>query len=382
MIICPVLFSAKPCFSQIPSIGDSLKLEIANWNLEWFGKKGYGPSDENLQQSNVLDVIKRSNIDIWTFCEVSDVVVFDSFMKQLPEYQYSLCNYLPEQKTAVIFRKDQFKFAGSKLLGTNNPDSFSTQRFPFMIQLIPLEIKGMDTLNIIVLHLKANIGTNSDKLDAYNSRKRSGEWLNMFLHQSQTSRYCIVTGDWNDDIDESIFNGLPSPFATLADNDAFFYFTTRKFTNAHNGTTTGYTDAIDHQLISNPLKNYLIPNSTSIFYLDQFISNYSTTTSDHYPVYSLFNFYSSAVEKINKNKIFNLYPNPSYKELMVMSDQVFQNAKIIILDMSGQCVKTLVLSSGQSIDISELPSGCYQFIINDEGKIMSKKFQVNHSFSK
>ena len=67
---------SKNIEAQVPTIGDSLQLEIANWNLNWLGKIGYGPSNETLQQNNIIDVIKKSEIDIWTFCEVSNNFVF------------------------------------------------------------------------------------------------------------------------------------------------------------------------------------------------------------------------------------------------------------------------------------------------------------------
>ncbi len=106
LILFIYFLSVNICKGQVPVIGDSATLEIANWNLEWFGKTGYGPSDERLQQANIRDVVQKSDIDIWTFCEVSNNTAFDSLMTQLPQYGYTVCNYSPEQKTAVIFNKN------------------------------------------------------------------------------------------------------------------------------------------------------------------------------------------------------------------------------------------------------------------------------------
>ena len=68
---------SKNIEAQVPTIGDSLQLEIANWNLNWLGKIGYGPSNETLQQNNIIDVIKKSEID-W----LSDL----SRIKELEDY--------------------------------------------------------------------------------------------------------------------------------------------------------------------------------------------------------------------------------------------------------------------------------------------------------
>lgn len=365
--------------AQIPKVGDSLKMEIANWNLEWFGKTGYGPSDEKLQQSNVLKVIRAADIDIWSFCEVSNPAVFDTFMSQLPEYQYTLCNYIPEQKTAVIFKKNMFSLVGSQLIGTGNPDSFSTLRFPFLVQLKPLQSTGVDTINLIVLHLKANVGTSSEKLDAYNSRKRSGEWLKMYLDKYQSKNYCMVLGDWNDDIDESIYNGLPSPFSGLANNEPGFEFITRKFTDSHQGTTTGYTDAIDHQLISARLKPYLWYNSTTIFNLSPYISSYSSTTSDHYPVYSLFSVNSANDHQMTDDDGTLIYPQPADQYFYLSSkDMEAGNTAIRLFDLQGRLVAEHHLNRGDRIATASLPEGCYQVIINSPSATVCKKLMIRH----
>jgi endonuclease/exonuclease/phosphatase family metal-dependent hydrolase len=65
------------CFTQnIPKIGKDYTLEICNWNIEWFGKQGFGPKDKNLQFSNIKEVIKESDIDIFAFQEVANLNLF------------------------------------------------------------------------------------------------------------------------------------------------------------------------------------------------------------------------------------------------------------------------------------------------------------------
>ncbi|MDI1235326.1 MAG: T9SS type A sorting domain-containing protein [bacterium] len=350
--------------AQVPKVGDSLQIEIANWNLNWLGKKGYGPSNELLQQKNIIDVIRASDIDIWTFCEVSDELVFDSMLQQLPEYKYKICNYLPEQKTAVVYKKSMFTLIKSELIGTQQKDSFSTLRFPFEVALKPLIPMGIDTLYLIAIHLKANFGTSSELLSAYNSRIRSGQWLKMYLNKKHRNDYCILLGDWNDDIDESIYNSLPSPFAPMLDANFDFTFLTQIFTNAHIGTTTNYPDAIDHQLISNRLKKQYVLNSTKLFTLNQYIANFSTTTSDHYPVYSSF---TSQMSKINNFKIGEhliLYLNADRSKLTLEGAE--SNGQFRLYNNLGQCVINYLFNSNETFDISALPQGIYTAEINTD----------------
>ena len=356
-ILFLALCISKNIEAQVPIVGDSMQLEIANWNLNWLGKIGYGPSNEKLQQANIIDVIDKSKIDIWTFCEVSNNFVFDSMMQQLPEYAYTICNYLPEQKTAIIYKKTLFKLIKSELIGTQQKDSFSTLRFPFQVCLKPMVPMGIDTLFLIAIHLKANIGTSSELLSAYNSRTRSGQWLKMYLNQQHSKHFCMVLGDWNDDIDESIYNGLPSPFAPMLDLGFNYTFLTKIFSDAHIGTTTAYPEAIDHQLISNTLKSYYLPNSTKLFALNQFIPNYSSSTSDHYPVYSSFYRHASKAKyKTTTNRPL-VYLNSSLNELTINCEDV--EGQIKLYNMLGSCVLNQRYDLNQSIDVSNLPKGSY-----------------------
>jgi hypothetical protein len=357
LILVLTLCFSKNIEAQVPIIGDSLKLEIANWNLNWLGKIGYGPSNEKLQQNNIIDVIKKSEIDIWTFCEVSNNFIFDTMMQQLPDYAYTICNYLPEQKTAIIYKKALFKLVKSELIGTQQKDSFSTLRFPFQVTLKPLVPMGIDTLFLIALHLKANIGTPTELLNAYNSRIRSAQWLKMYLNQQHRKHFCMVLGDWNDDLDESIHNGLPSPFAPMLDLGFNFTFLTKIFSDAHIGTTTSYPEAIDHQLISNTFKSYYLPNSTKLFALNQYIPNYSSTTSDHYPVYSSFSRHASKVSyKTTTNRPL-VYLNSSLSQITI-TDEV-EEGQIKLYNMQGSCVLDQPIIPSQSLDISRLPKGNY-----------------------
>jgi hypothetical protein len=371
LILFLTLFLSKNIEAQVPIIGDSLQLEIANWNLNWLGKIGYGPSNEKLQQANIIDVINKSEIDIWAFCEVSNNLVFDSMMQQLPEFAYSLCNYLPDQKIAIIYKKSLFKLLKSELLGTQQKDSFSTLRFPFQVTLKPLVPMGIDTLFLIALHLKANIGTSTELLNAYNSRIRSAQWLKMYLNQQHSKHFCMVLGDWNDDIDESIYNGLPSPFAPMLDLDFDFTFVTKTFSDNHIGTTTSYPEAIDHQFISKPLKAYYVSNSTKLFALNQYIPNYSSTTSDHYPVFSSFSRHSSTVFSSRTTQKPLVFINSSLNQLIITREDV--EGQIKIYNMQGSCILDQPIIASQSLDISRLPKGYYMVsMIINQGIITQK----------
>ncbi|MDZ7691233.1 MAG: hypothetical protein U5K69_08900 [Balneolaceae bacterium] len=55
-------------------------------------------------------------------------------------------------------------------------------------------------------------------------------------------------------------------------------------------STVFYDDMIDHITISNELYDDLIDQSEQVYQqVENFIPDYGTTTSDHYPVWSKFN---------------------------------------------------------------------------------------------
>lgn len=363
-------------FAQIPSKGDSTTLEIANWNIEWFGKtgSGYGPDNEVLQRKNILRTVRETKIDLWALCEISDINAFDTLTDSLPEYGSAICNYLPEQKTGLLYSKKMFELLDSRLLATANKDSFSTGRFPFLVILKPLFKTSIDTLFVIVVHLKANYGTNTEKLAAYNSRIRSAEWLQMFLSSNMKNRYCIVAGDWNDDIDESIYNALPTPYAKLRDNTAGFTFLSKQLTDNHIATTTGYPEAIDHQYASARLSSLRLNNFTSIINLTPYITSYASTTSDHFPVYSVFSFKTS---RLHTTATLNpvLYPNPALHSVTVKGLPEGPN-NITLYNACGECVWTIETPADHTIMLDDFAPGFYRISIRNFAGVFNSPLMI------
>ncbi|MEZ4804033.1 MAG: T9SS type A sorting domain-containing protein [Bacteroidia bacterium] len=359
---------------NIPSIGKSNQLEIANWNLYWFGKTqtGYGPSNDSLQLRLIHSVILESNIDIWALNEICNVDSFQSLVSKLPEYQGVISDAFPEQKTGLIFKKSLFDLISNRSIGTENKDSFSTSRYPLEIALIPKDDIGIDTLFLIILHLKSNFGNDSLKTLAYNSRKRSSEWLKMELNKTYSNRNCIVLGDWNDDIDKSVFQGLPSPFVNLQYSDFNFYFNSQILSKNNIPTTTSYSEAIDHQLISSKLKKKYKNDSTFVFRLDRHILSYSQTCSDHYPVYSFYNTYSTSTKKLESNYTWKLFPNPSHNKIQIKD--INGNCEVTLYNHLGIKIFEDKIYTGEAIDCSAFQNGFY--FLKIESDTIRKQYQV------
>lgn len=94
----------------------------------------------------------------------------------------------------------------------------------------------------------------------------------------------IVLGDWNDDIDVSNYNKKETPFIALK-NDPTVDFVTKYLSYGRNSSSI-YGSVIDHILITNELFDDY--DRSGIFYTLDLDLDYIDTTSDHYPVFSVF----------------------------------------------------------------------------------------------
>jgi endonuclease/exonuclease/phosphatase family metal-dependent hydrolase len=274
---------------SIPVKGTAQTLDIAEWNLEWFGHTGFGPTNEALQLTNVRDVIQATDFDLWGLEEVAGAASWSSLKSQLPGYAGLLANdplvtqgasyyTSSEQKVGILYKTSIASVQSAKLILTNQDFNFAGRP--------PLEVKLTVTLNgataslvVIVLHAKAMADS-----DSYNRRKLGAEALKSYLDSTYPTERVIVLGDFNDDLDTSIAGGgKASPYKGFVDDSADYFFPTKAFTDAGQGTSGSSSNAIDHHLITNELVPLYVTGSAEVDRLNTYVAQYSSTTSDHYP---------------------------------------------------------------------------------------------------
>jgi endonuclease/exonuclease/phosphatase family metal-dependent hydrolase len=289
-----------------PPPATSLAFSAANWNLEWFGDTGQGPSDEALQLRNVQQVIATTDADFWGLQEVVDSAQFDALKRQLPGYDGFIANDASvvsgasyygatDQKLAVLFRSDVVRVLDKRLILTSSAYAFGG-RPPLQLKLrVTRSGRGAD-LTVIVLHMKAYADSES-----YSRRKSAASALKSYLDTQSATTPVLVLGDWNDDVDVSIVRDsssgtyLPTPYQGFVDNAASYTFATRPLALAGQSSTVKATNTefIDHQLLGGKLATSLVKDSTQVLHPDTYISRYGVTTTDHYPVLSRFAFSAS-----------------------------------------------------------------------------------------
>lgn len=283
-----------PALTVVPAQGTAATLDVASWNVEWFGDASNGPSDDALQLANVRDVIAGADCDVWGLEEVVDVADWNSLKSQLTGYTGILASdasvtngstyySASEQKVGLLFKSSLATVLSSRIILTGNDTDFAGRP--------PLEVKLRITLNgstqdvvFIVLHMKA-----FNDVASWQRRQNASVALKSYIDTNYPTQKVIVVGDWNDDVDASITAGQPSPYANFVSDAADYTFPTKALSDAGVASTVSYTDMIDHHLDTNDLYASYVAASAEVFRADSYIASYGTTTSDHYPVITRYN---------------------------------------------------------------------------------------------
>ncbi|RYE13783.1 MAG: T9SS type A sorting domain-containing protein [Sphingobacteriaceae bacterium] len=149
-------------------------------------------------------------------------------------------------------------------------------------------------LVFVLLHAKANTGTDAEKRESYNRRKQGINNMKDSLDANFSTANIIILGDYNDKLSGTIApttgaDTVSSYRSFVVDStDANSYKSlTLPFVNV--GTTSAGNAAIDNLIVSNELAPYYLPNSLQIRKdVADLVSSYASTTTDHYPIFSRF----------------------------------------------------------------------------------------------
>lgn len=276
----------------VPSQGNAATLDVATWNVEWFGHAGNGPTDERLQRQRVRDVIAGADLELWALQEVVTRAAFDSLLAGLAGYEGVLANEPrvaqgatwysdfddEEQKVALLWKSSALSFRSARVILGEQEAAFAG-RPPLEVRFDVTLGDATEELVVIVLHNKAGADTAS--------LRRRGEAslaLEAYLDATWPAQQVLVLGDWNDDVDGSIVAGRPTPFANFLADTLAYRFPTAALTEAGLSSTVSYADLIDHHLVTNELFAAYVPGSAAVFRADQHVPDYATVASDHYPV--------------------------------------------------------------------------------------------------
>ncbi|MFK7845179.1 MAG: T9SS type A sorting domain-containing protein [Rhodothermales bacterium] len=350
-----VLFLVLPFVSSnaqsIDTIGNDATLDIATWNIEWFGSTNNGPSNDQLQIDNAARVIAETGIDLWGVQEIADADDFASLLSALgDDFDGTLATNSVEQKIGFIYNKNtiQVRQVGHIL------ESFTR---PFASRP-PLQLEASITLpdttvivTFIVLHMKA-----FSDVESYERRVEASSRLkNHIDFTSLDSERVIVLGDMNDELEQSTSGGRVSPYDNfIMDPENYFFASlpleqsgSGSFCSNSNCTSTG--SMLDHIMMTDELFNdYITGSAGFIPDLTDEISFFGNSTSDHLPVLARFDFGQVVLDAedtpAHPDRILvdAPYPNP-FSNTTTVSVQFAEPAhvQVEVFDLLGRQVDTI-----------------------------------------
>lgn len=360
-------------FSQVPQFGTDDLLDVGTWNLEWFGSTEGGPTNEQLQFNNVKQVLNNTDIDIWGFSEMSNTAKYQQLLTELPQYGGVQATFSQTQKTALFYKKELFEVISSNHILTASGFNYNfASRPPLEIVLKSKSLYAPDTLYVIVIHLKAFADQTS-----YDRRKGAATALkSYYLDLYRKDKKTIVLGDWNDDLDQSTYNGIETPFQNYLDAPNDYFFPTKELSDDGKTSYAFYSGSfLDHIMVTDPLKeDYILASANVLDMMPTYISNFSQNTSDHYPVISSFH-----LDNINS---LELQPQSLNQHLFAVASN---REKVFVL---GEWVGTVEIYSingtkvGEfekqmnhlEIPVQQLPQGMYVAYLQLENGVKTYNF--------
>lgn len=307
------------------SIDPANTLEVVNWNVEWFGSTANGPTNDAQQEQNVRTIMLNVGADIYALGEIVSEARLASVVAGMPGYSYVISNYgshtnpfsptpsplADAQKLAFVYKTSLFTNVSTTALlsvgintapdvSTTSYNNWASGRFPYMLTA-DVTLDGVTkTMRFIMIHAKANT---SPTLTSYNRRKAGADELHALLNSTYANDNIIILGDYNDDLDSTITDGINpriSSWVTFVNDNTNFAKLTLPLSLAGKKSTVSYNDVIDHVMTSNELNaNYMSGTASILTDVTSLVTNYASTTSDHYPVFTRYRFTAAGPLPVN-----------------------------------------------------------------------------------
>jgi hypothetical protein len=329
---------------QVSSLPTSKTLEIVNWNLDWFGKDEtladpgpWGPTDENLQEQNVKNVLRSLQADVYALVEVCDTVrlrrVVDSLNNGTNTWAFAVCNYgsgaddvnnptfatiiKDAQKQAIIYKTSVLSNVKTRpfLRTAANYDSiryyWSSGRLPYYVEATATIAGIQKPVSFLILHAKANTGTTAEKIESYRRRKLGIQAMKDSLDLNYSTSNIIILGDFNDDFDRTIAPitigpdtvGTYQSFVIDSTDANHYKAITLPLSLSGQRSTVGNADVIDHVIVSDNFFPFYLQGTAALrtdvtSILGITASAYAFNTTDHYPVYTRYSFLQNAATNV------------------------------------------------------------------------------------
>ncbi|MDT0644689.1 DUF5689 domain-containing protein, partial [Zunongwangia sp. F363] len=294
-------------------ISRDLTLDAATWNIEWYGDEANSPAagsenSDEVQKEAVKEILLGLDADVIAVEEISDEVLFDEMISEMPGYDYVLSDATsyPDspggQKVGFVFKTETVSINSTRAMFTSlhpfydgsdagllvdypaEVDRFyASGRLPFLMNADVTLNGATSNINFIALHARAN--SSSGPLNRYEMRKYDVEVLKDSLDAHYADKNVMILGDYNDDVDETVADVSTSVSSYVEYvNDAEDYTVLTAILSEQGYRSYAFNnDVIDHITVTDELDDNYIDGSARVHY-EFYSSDYTYTASDHFPV--------------------------------------------------------------------------------------------------
>jgi endonuclease/exonuclease/phosphatase family metal-dependent hydrolase len=237
-------------------------LAVMTWNINLF------PHSDHADEV-IVSQLTRLAPDVVGFEEILDPNAFQA-MAQLAGYRVVLAERGYDSGVGALVRDSVTVLASESLYLKN---SYAFPRPPLRLSL---QLSSGQRLDLIVVHLKA-------QLDAASQTRRRAAVSKLAADLASATIPTVIIGDWNDQITDAPAENIFGPLVQQG-----YTFLTMPLAQAGKYSYPPFHSFLDHVALDGNAVQQLHPFVTDVLPLDQQVSRYQDTVSDHDPVVSRF----------------------------------------------------------------------------------------------
>ena len=345
MLVLSLLWLPSRTQAQIMEVGSERTLDIATWNVEWFGAPNNGPSNDAMQVENVADIINGSGIDLWALQEVVISSHTASLETLIPaHWQSHIATESGQQRIAFMWDTRVLQLRSV----THILQSFITDfagRPPLKAEFTVTLPDTTFIATFITVHMKA-FGDQESWQRRTEAAKRIKNHIDFTGLASQP---VFFLGDFNDELAASTYAGQTSPYRIFLDDPDDYTALTWPLEQA-GGATHQSGSFLDHIVVSNEADDLWLEGSTRVLTNLVTVNSFYARTSDHLPVMASFGPASVTdreSQELPENTLLTaLYPNPAWGRVTLEMAPHALDVQVEMVDVLGRVHSTTTMSSG------------------------------------
>ena len=379
--------SADPIVIIGEEIPKDLTFDVVTWNIEWFGDEGNGPVDNIRQMENALEVMRTIDADLYALQEISNLPLFNQLVDSLEGYSGFWANYASQsQNTAFVYRDDVIEHLNSGQLTTNQVGTDWANRFPLFFEF-NASVNGV-TRHIYAYNVHAKAFGDAE---SYQDRILASLRLKIYLDNFRIDDNVLFLGDYNDFLTTSTYENNSSPYENFVEDEHYFPISLSLEERGFASYISSLSPSmIDHMTVTNELIEDHIDGAERVEN-PSYIGSYISTTSDHAPVWTRFDFTRTLVssevlqEHPTTVSLSQNYPNP-FNPKTTISFELNSPGDITltVVDLTGRTVAVIARNQRYSAgahsvswNASDLSSGVYLYRIQtDAGESVTRKMTL------